>query len=61
MTANVRQSGATKTVEDFFRRVEALTDEPLHTRLLGAARRKEPQAALENELKKAIQEILDEA
>ena len=53
--------GPTKTLRAFFDRVAGLTDDPLHARLLKAAEKREPQAALEREFEKAIKEILDEA
>ncbi len=55
------REGSTKTLRAFFGRVEGLTDDPVHVRLIGAARKKDPEVALEKELKKVIQEILDEA
>ena len=58
--------GSTKTpevsaLEKFFRTVEERTDDAMHRRLIRAAKRKDPAGALEAELGRVVQEILDEA
>lgn len=44
----------------FFQSVEVQTSDPVHLRLLKAAAKPDPGAALERELTRIVQEILDE-
>lgn len=56
--AKVPERSAVKT---FFESVESRTSNPVHLRLLKAAAKEDPSAALERELGRIVQEILDEA
>lgn len=48
-------------IERFFQAVESRTDDAMHRRLVRAAKKKDPAGALEAELGRVVQEILDEA
>jgi hypothetical protein len=48
-------------VDKFFEAVESRTEDPIHRRLLKAARKEEPGPALERELHRIIEELLNEA
>jgi hypothetical protein len=48
-------------LEKFFRNIEERTQDATHRRLIRAARKKHPTNALEAELGRIVQEILDEA
>ena len=52
---------ATTALDLFFQRLEALTENPVHRRLLKAAQGDEPLASVERELRKIMEEILREA
>lgn len=66
MSPNTIADGAARTpnrpaLNAFFESVKARTSEPVHLRLLKAAAKGDPTTALEKELEKIVQEILDEA
>ena len=48
-------------VDRFFEAVESRTEDTIHRRLLKAARKEEPGPALERELQRIIEELLNEA
>jgi hypothetical protein len=52
---------STSSVETFFRTLEVRTADPVHVRLITAARRANPDASMEDELHRIIVELLDEA
>jgi DNA-binding HxlR family transcriptional regulator len=60
MPPNASRKSPSRPLEKFFERVEGRTQDPVLGRLVNAARQDEPADALERELKKIIQEILDE-
>ena len=49
------------SVEAFFKTLKARTADPIHSRLIRAAGRANPGAAMESELNRIIVELLDEA
>lgn len=49
------------SIETFFKTLKARTADPVHRRLITAAGRANPGAAMENELQRIIVELLDEA
>jgi hypothetical protein len=46
------------SIDRFLARIEERTTDPVHQRLVKAARRPDPKAAMENELARIIEEIL---
>jgi hypothetical protein len=61
-TATPNNSSPQRTaVEVFFQSLEARTSDPIHLRLLKAARKADPAASLEKELGKVMEELLREA
>lgn len=54
-------SSALSAVDAFFQSLEARTSDPAHLRLISAAKKADPTPALEKELRKIIEELLNEA
>jgi hypothetical protein len=52
---------STSSVETFFKTLKDRTADPVHVRLIAAARRANPGVSMENELNRIIVELLDEA
>lgn len=51
---------STTALNAFFRDLEERTTDPVHQRLIKAARKADPAVALDRELAKLIKEIVDE-
>lgn len=51
---------STEALDAFFKAVEQRTSDPIHLRLLAAARRKDPSGSLERELDRILQELTNE-
>lgn len=65
MSPNTTADGAARApnhpaLKAFFESVKLRTSDPVHLRLLKAAAKEDPDAALEKELERIVQEILDE-
>jgi hypothetical protein len=60
MTSTPSEPSAS-SVEAFFTTLRVQTADPVHLRLITAARRTDPGASMESELNKIIIELLDEA
>lgn len=50
----------TSPVDAFFKTLHERTEDPVHQRLLKAARRPDPSAALERELRRIMEELINE-
>lgn len=57
---NASPEAVTSTLDAFFKALEERTKDAVHLRLLQAARKPDPEGALEKELARIVKEIVDE-
>lgn len=57
---NNANAAAPTAIELFFESLERRTDDPVHRRLLNAAKKVDPSSSVERELAKIMEEILRE-